>query len=112
MKVDLIVESIAILLQAFPSLEDDFIISFITGRPESIRKETEEWLEHNGIEYSELHMRKDKDFRKDSVYKQEVFDKYFKDKRDILFAIEDRKQVVDMWRSNGIICLQCAEGEF
>jgi|TARA_R110000823_G_scaffold205986_1_gene336775 hypothetical protein len=33
-------------------------------------------------------------------------------KENILYAVDDRQQVVDMWRSNGITCLQCAVGNF
>lgn len=31
---------------------------------------------------------------------------------DPVLAIEDRRQVVDMYRAEGLICLQCAEGNF
>jgi hypothetical protein len=30
----------------------------------------------------------------------------------ILFVVEDRSRVVKMWRSEGLVCLQCAPGEF
>lgn len=30
--------------------------------------------------------------------------------KDILFTIDDRQSVVDMWRANGITCLQCKKG--
>jgi len=32
--------------------------------------------------------------------------------RDIAFAVDDRQQVVDMWRANGVTCLQCDVGDF
>ena len=50
----------------------------------------------------------------DSEIKQDMLDEILKtvDKRNILFAVDDRKRVVDMWRSNGITCLQVAEGNF
>lgn len=38
--------------------------------------------------------------------------KNIKDKYDVLFAIDDRSSVVDMWRDLGLVCLQCAEGAF
>jgi hypothetical protein len=31
---------------------------------------------------------------------------------EILFALEDRERVVQMWRSVGVTCLQVAEGRF
>jgi hypothetical protein len=34
------------------------------------------------------------------------------DRSKILFVVEDRSGVVEMWRSEGLVCLQCAPGEF
>jgi hypothetical protein len=34
------------------------------------------------------------------------------DKDKILFVVEDRSRVVEMWRSEGLTCLQCAHGDF
>ena len=34
------------------------------------------------------------------------------DRSRILFVVEDRSRVVEMWRSEGLACLQCAPGEF
>ena len=50
----------------------------------------------------------------DSEIKQDMLNEILKtvDKRNILFAVDDRKRVVDMWRANGITCLQVAEGNF
>jgi len=59
-----------------------------------------------------LHMRKQGDFRKDSVIKQEIYDKYIKDSYEVLFCLDDRNQVVDFWRSIGLPCFQVAEGNF
>jgi hypothetical protein len=33
-------------------------------------------------------------------------------KDKILFVVADRSRVVEMWRSEGLVCLQCAPGEF
>ena len=32
-------------------------------------------------------------------------------KEDILFVVDDRQKVVDMWREEGLTCLQCADWE-
>ena len=34
------------------------------------------------------------------------------DKKNIMYAVDDRQRVVDMWRANGLTCLQVAEGNF
>ena len=50
----------------------------------------------------------------DSVIKQDMLDELLKtlDKENILFTVDDRQKVVDMWRNNGLTCLQVAEGNF
>ena len=34
------------------------------------------------------------------------------DKDDVFAVFDDRNQVVDMWRSNGLTCFQVAKGDF
>ena len=50
----------------------------------------------------------------DHQIKQEMLAEILKtvDKSNILYAVDDRQRVVDMWRSNGLTCLQVAEGNF
>ena len=85
-------------------------IILCSGRNERNRPETVEWLSRQGINYHELLLRKDEDYRPDAVVKQELIQSL--DKSKILFVVEDRSRVVEMWRSEGLICLQCAPGEF
>jgi hypothetical protein len=68
------------------------------------------WLAEKGVNYHDLLLRKDKDRRADSVVKREMLATI--DKSKILFVVEDRSRVVEMWRSEGLVCLQCAPGEF
>lgn len=88
-----------------------FEIHITTGRMEDMRDITEDWLEKYGVFYHYLHMRSKKDYRSDTVIKKEIYDQKFVD-RDILFAVDDRQSVVDMWRSLGIRTLQVAAGDF
>lgn len=92
--------------------KDSDKILLVTGRMESSRKITKEWLNINDIKYDLLLTRKDNDFRKDSVIKEELYKKFIEPYFDVLFCIDDRKQVVDAWRALGLVCLQCADGEF
>ena len=87
-------------------------IVIVTGRSEEFREVTEQWLVWNHISFNRLIMRKAKDNRQDSMVKQEILDVLKAEGKDILFAVDDRQQVVDMWRRNGITCLQCDEGQF
>lgn len=87
-------------------------IILLTGRNECYRRGTEEWLQRNGVPYSFLLMRQNKDFRADSIIKKEIYEKHIEPNHDVIFCIDDRQQVVDMWRSLGLTCLQCAKGDF
>jgi hypothetical protein len=57
-------------------------------------------------------MRKQGDFRRDSIVKKEIYDNDIKGKFDVEFVLDDRQQVVDMWREIGLKCLQVAPGNF
>ena len=88
-------------------------ITLITsGRNSKFREETEVWLKENGIKYGEMFMRAEDDSRKDSIVKQEIYEANIKGKYNVLFVLDDRNQVVDFWRSQGLTCLQVADGNF
>ena len=50
--------------------------------------------------------------RKDSVVKQEMFMAHIAMKYNVLYVLDDRNQVVQLWRSLGLKCLQVADGAF
>ena len=85
-------------------------ILLCSGRNEQHRAETVNWLAGQGVNYHELLLRKEHDRRSDTVVKREMLANI--DKSKILFVVEDRSRVVEMWRSEGLVCLQCAPGEF
>lgn len=69
-----------------------------SGRDSVCRPETEEWLERHDIEYDALYMRDQDDSRNDALIKKELFDKHIRDKYNVLFVLDDRPRVCDMWR--------------
>lgn len=87
------------------------IVSGREGTAECISK-THSWLNKHNVPYYDLMMRKEKDFRRDSIVKREIYDTLIKDKFDVEFVLDDRQQVVDMWREIGLKCLQVAPGNF
>ncbi len=87
-------------------------IILVSGRGEESRKITEQWLTWNEIPFDRLLMRPLKDFRADTLIKEEILDQLRAEGKEILFTVDDRQQVVDMWRKNGITCLQCDVGDF
>jgi phosphoglycolate phosphatase-like HAD superfamily hydrolase len=84
----------------------------VTGRNEAFRKVTEQWLIWNEIPFTQLLMRADHDSRADHIIKEELLDQLLAQGKRIAFTVDDRQQVVDMWRRRGITCLQCDVGDF
>jgi predicted kinase len=92
--------------------DDGYKIIFVSGRSDDHRKVTEEWIDLNITDEYQLHMRKQGDCRKDSIIKQEIYNEHIKGKFNVLFVLDDRNQTVNMWRRNGLTCLQVADGNF
>lgn len=89
-------------------------IAFVTGRSMEALADTECWIERNLFipkGQPRLFMRSVGDFRSDVVVKREVYENHLKDE-DILFVLEDRDRVVDMWRSLGLRCHQVQPGAY
>lgn len=86
-------------------------IIIMSGRDGVCRPETEEWLKRRDVPYTELLMRKEGDDRPDVIIKEELF-WTIADQYAIRLAVDDRDQVVDMWRSIGIKCFQVEYGDF
>lgn len=88
-------------------------IVFCSGRDSIYRDETLAWLNaHMGILDFELHMRPYPDKRKDWIIKQELFDAHIRGRFNVRFVLDDRNQVVDMWRRIGLPCFQVNDGNF
>ena len=50
-------------------------------------------------------------FMPDEILKKKMLDT-FVDKNDVLMTVDDRQKVVNMWRAEGLTCLQVAPGDF
>jgi predicted kinase len=87
-------------------------IVFASGRPDDHEKVTREWLKKHELGTQHLYMRCRGDHRQDYIAKEIILDFEILTRFTPLFFIDDRKQVVDLWRSRGFTCLQCAEGAF
>jgi predicted kinase len=89
-------------------------IIIVSGRPiDRCGIITEEWLDaldSSASTYSHLFMRNGGDFRPDDVVKEEILS--FLPKQRIAFVLDDRDRVVEMWRRNGLTCLQVNKGDF
>jgi hypothetical protein len=127
MDKDLVNYPIADLFYRHIQYEDQIILC--SGRPDTYRDVTQKWLKEKLMSYlaktympEKLHcdipnllMRpSEKLYTPDWIIKQEILDGILKhvDKSNIMYAVDDRAQVVKMWRDNGITCLQVDEGNF
>ena len=98
-----------------------YAIVFFSGRDAVCRSETIAWLnEHFGWQSEstaasdyELFMRPQNDSRQDSLIKQELFEQHILGRYYVEFVVDDRQQVVDMWRRTlGLTCVQVDYGNF
>jgi hypothetical protein len=102
-----------VVVDLVKALGKEHRLIFCSGRPERTRQATEQWLEkHLGITPQALYMRGDADRRADDIVKRELLQRMRNDRFDPALAIDDRRRVVDMWRSEGLVCAQVAEGDF
>lgn len=110
---------VAVLQALLLDAEND--VWFFSGRSEDVRKETVAWLtKHTGFSTWTLEhrpelltMRPSKDYTEDHLMKEKWLLGMLDVDRDRLVCVfDDRKRVVDMWRNNGVTCLQVAPGEF
>lgn len=87
-------------------------ILLVSGRDDRFRDVTKEWLSFHKITYDGLFMRTEGDLRRDDIVKAELFDQHVRDNYCVMFALDDRNRVVNMWRSIDIKTWQVAEGDF
>ncbi|MDA4129255.1 MAG: hypothetical protein OK457_00645 [Thaumarchaeota archaeon] len=86
-------------------------ILIVSGRQiDRAGENTITWLRKYDIQFEHIFMRNGGDTRQDVIVKQEILDKL--PKNQIHYVLDDRNQVVDMWRKNGLTCLQVAPGDF
>lgn len=83
-------------------------VVFVTGRRESCREDTLEWLSSNLMhaESKDLYMRPMSDYRLAEVIKEKICTPFMD---DIVMAFDDDSDVCAMWRRLGKTCLQVAE---
>ena len=77
-------------------------VILLSGREEICKTETEDWLKKEHVNYQFLYMRKEKDYRPDTVVKKELFDEYIREKYQPMFVLDDRPCVNQMWIDMGL----------
>jgi predicted kinase len=77
-------------------------VIFLSGRDSASREKTISWLAKHGWENVMLYMRAAGDMRKDNIVKYELFNEHIRSNFDVLFIIDDRAQVVRLWKQLGL----------
>jgi hypothetical protein len=83
-----------------------------SGRGEENRAATETQMAKFNVPYGKLYMRPAGDNRKDSIVKVELLQQIRKDYGEPFMWFDDRQQVVDAIRAEGIRVMQVAPGDF
>jgi predicted kinase len=86
------------------ALQPFYNILIVSGRHDTCGDDTCEWFEGNNIPFDHILMRRGGDNRSDFIVKQEILDEFLSvfSKEDIAFVLDDRPQVVRMWKKNGL----------
>lgn len=101
------------ILEILNRFKADYKLIFITGRHEKYKLITEQFISKCGITDYLLFMREAAlPDLEDAVLKQDIYFSHVHPFFDVLFVLEDRARVVDMWRSTGLKTLQVDEGAF
>lgn len=108
---DLLNEPVANILKNYAQIGHKILL--VSGREDQYKEPTLRFLEQYQIPFDTLLMRKSKDNRKDSIIKTEIFENEIANKYCIEFVLDDRNQVVDMWRNDlKLPCFQVNYGDF
>lgn len=100
------------VLDLVQMIDQGHVVVLLSGRDSVCRLDTEMWLVENEVPCDELWMRPKGDFRKDSIVKLELFREHVAPRYHVRGVLDDRDQVVEMWRSIGLMCAQVAPGNF
>ena len=84
----------------------------VSARNERHREVTQNQLDALGLEPLHLFLRPDGDYRCDAEFKSELADKFLEMGGKIDLIFDDRQKVVDMWRDEGFVVVQVADGDF
>ena len=92
--------------------DDNFNIVIFSGRSDKTKHTTLDWLTHNKVPFNKLVMRdRVRHFMPDNDLKKQLLDEHV-DIDDVFLVVDDRQQVVDMWRSLGLNVFQVDDGNF
>lgn len=95
-------EHVIDLLQMIRTVHPDWKIITLSGRDGVCEEITKQWLIDNNVKSDYHFQRKQGDQRRDSIIKEEIFWEHIEPNFNVLYAVDDRQQVVDMWDMLGV----------
>ena len=81
--------------------KNGYRIILMSGRSESTRDDTEEWMRSYNVPYYTIIMRREGDHRPDDIIKEEFFHAYFKPEL-VEKVYDDRPSIIRMWKRIGV----------
>lgn len=86
-------------------------VVFLTARNDSKESKeiTESWLNTNILPGWSLIMRPENDLRPDYAVKMDLYRNKIEPFYNVIFAIDDKPEVIEMWKSIGVTALSCAD---
>ena len=112
LKTDKIDPRLRLVLNNYMALHK---VVFITGRPESARLATTEWLQDPSNKLHDnwvLYMRKNNDFSHGDDYKEKVYREKIEGKCNVLCVFEDSNKCVSRWRELGLLTCQVENSDY
>lgn len=108
-------EAVALMVEGFLQSHPEVAFIVMSGRDEGRSREaTLRWIEtHISVTPHALFMRAAGDMRHDNIVKAELFNEHIRDKFNVKFCVDDRLQVVQLWRDEiGLPTFHVDWGEF
>ena len=111
---DSVVEDVMEVVQSVVNRPEKVDLVFLSGRNESCREQTTKWIDDKlnlSVPY-DLHMRPSTEPNDPDFYvKDRLFEKHLSHRR-VYCILDDRRQVVQSWRTKGVTCLDVAGNKF
>lgn len=92
--------------------EKGYRILICSGRSDQVFDKTMAWLHGHGVKFTDILMRPAGNTISDVELKKGWYEAGHFKKKEVLFVMDDRDRLVEMWRDEGFTCHQVAPGDF
>jgi phosphoglycolate phosphatase-like HAD superfamily hydrolase len=106
-----LIAPVAKLMQRLKESGETIVIC--SGRPRGWAEHTIAWLRKHDLPFDGVYLRaENQDEASDPEVKRQALAEMKADGLKPWLVVDDRSSVVAAWRAEGIVCLQCAPGDF